>query len=62
MGCDIHMIAQVRKEGGWETLTSWPQWEVVYRDEAGQFLTDVLPRLKAAGKPEDVRIVFGFDS
>lgn len=38
------------------------EWEVPYRDRAGEFLEKTLPALQALGNPDDVRIVFWFDN
>lgn len=35
---------------------------VTYRQSAGQFYTEFMPALAKLGEPDDVRIVFGFDS
>jgi len=37
-------------------------WEVLYREDAGSFLTDTVPRMKKLGDPEDVRCLFWFDN
>lgn len=37
-------------------------WESLYADAAADFYNDFLPELRKLGAPEDVRIVFGFDS
>lgn len=37
-------------------------WHQTYRDGAGRFLTEFVPELMKLGSPDDVRIVFGFDS
>jgi hypothetical protein len=40
-------------------------WEESYKDAAGNFYTKVIPKLKAmnsSGNPEDIRLVFYFDS
>lgn len=38
------------------------EWRINYYDQASEFLGTVLPRLWRLGKPDDVRIVFWFDS
>jgi hypothetical protein len=38
------------------------EWETPYYRAAGSFLSETLPRLWRLGKPEDVRVVFWFDS
>jgi hypothetical protein len=38
------------------------EWKMTYRDAAGRFHEQVLPVLRGLGDPDDVRIVFGFDS
>lgn len=37
-------------------------WEIPYYRAASEFLSDVIPRLWRLGAPDDVRIVFWFDS
>jgi hypothetical protein len=46
-------------EYDWQCRTSW---EDTYAECAGQFYTKVIPALQTLGDPDDVRIVFGFDS
>lgn len=38
------------------------EWPLTYREAAGRFYTDIIPALEKLGQPDDVRIVFGFDS
>lgn len=38
------------------------QWQVSYYQAAQEFVDETLPRLAELGAPDDVRIVFGFDS
>lgn len=38
------------------------EWEETYAQAVGSFYTRVLPSLQKLGKPENVRLVFGFDS
>lgn len=38
------------------------EWPISYSKAAGRFYAEVLPALQALGSPDDVRIVFGFDS
>lgn len=38
------------------------KWEIHYYDAAAQFLWGTMPRLWRLGNPEDVRLVFWFDS
>lgn len=47
--------------GGPEVYTQ-VRWEVRYYEVAAKFLSHTLPRLWRLGRPEDVRIVFYFDS
>lgn len=37
-------------------------WAVTYRERAREFVENFIPALQQLGAPEDVRIVFGFDS
>lgn len=36
-------------------------WLVTYKEQAGDFYTKAIPKLKELGNPENVRIVFWFD-
>jgi len=38
------------------------EWTEVYKDSCDHFWNEVIPLLKKLGKPEDVRLVFWFDS
>ena len=38
------------------------EWEMVYRDCVDVFLSDTMPKLRAFGDPDKVRIVFWFDN
>lgn len=38
------------------------EWKLSYRDAAGKFYEQILPEMQKLGSPDDVRIVFGFDS
>jgi hypothetical protein len=38
------------------------QWSIPTAEVAGRFYDEVLPALRTLGAPDDVRIVFGFDS
>lgn len=40
----------------------WHWWPTTYAEAAGGFYTRFLPLLQTLGAPDDVRIVFGFDS
>jgi hypothetical protein len=41
---------------------TYVEWPLTYKEAAGRFYKQILPALQKLGKPEDVRIVFGFDS
>lgn len=38
------------------------EWRVTYRECAQHFIEDMFPKMRALGKPENVRIVFWFDN
>lgn len=38
------------------------EWPLTYQQAAGRFFTDIIPALQKLGPPDNVRIVFGFDS
>ena len=38
------------------------EWEITYREVAQDFFEDVVSQMRKLGKPEDVRLVMGFDS
>lgn len=38
------------------------QWSERYRDAAGRFYSEFIPALAKLGEPDNVRVVFGFDS
>lgn len=48
----------------WETAIKADGWEDAFRDGSPMtfFLRDVMPWLRSLGPPDDVRLVFGFDS
>lgn len=41
---------------------AYVEWSISYEQAAGRFYSQIIPVLGKLGKPEDVRIVFGFDS
>lgn len=38
------------------------EWSLSYKEAAGRFYDQIIPVLEQLGSPDDVRIVFGFDS
>jgi hypothetical protein len=41
---------------------AYVEWPVTYKEAAGRFYEQIIPALQKLGAPDDVRIVFGFDS
>jgi hypothetical protein len=54
------LAGATRKDG--LALYTWAEWDETYQEAVGGQWFDFVERLSALGEPEDVRIVFGFDS
>lgn len=50
------------RDGKGKPVCAYMDWDESYADLAGSFYSHVLPALQKMGSPDDVRIVFGFDS
>lgn len=48
--------------GGPRRYYAYVEWPLTYEQAAGRFYKQIMPALAQLGAPEDVRIVFGFDS
>jgi hypothetical protein len=55
-------MEQAIKKNNAHNLYTRVEWKESYRDCAKQFLDEVMPKLRALGKPNAVRIVFWFDN
>lgn len=56
----VPQIADVRNLG--KTIYVEHEWETTYGEATGSFVKETIPLLGLVGAPEDVRIVFYFDS
>lgn len=61
---DEDQISELNDEIAGEGKRAYAQveWEVAYYDSARNFLSETMPKLWRLGAPEDVRLVFWFDS
>jgi hypothetical protein len=41
---------------------AYVEWPISYKNAAGRFYSQIIPELQKLGAPDDVRIVFAFDS
>jgi len=57
-----HVWSMLVSELGCERPHFRVSWGASYSEQAGSFLSETMPRLWRLGAPEDVRIVFWFDS
>jgi hypothetical protein len=61
-GDDIKIVTDVEARNGSEYTHVKVAWCRTYREAGGNFWKYVLPNLRELGQPDNVRIVFGFDS
>lgn len=62
MGCDIHIIAEVKENGVWKKNSEKIFPNSHFKKDSGKIKNVVEPLRLLANKYEDVRLVFAFDN